>query len=259
MLNLLFQEMFKLIKRKIFLSSIVFILLQNLFFAFISYIYPKHFIPKELFVSNYSSISIIVLIVIVAASNSIPMEYEFNTMKSLMSQSHSRQKILISKWLSIFLYAIILYFESIVVTLLNKKLFFNQMFSLNDHLKNSHQRLFEYWFESIFSNFITLCLLISIVFLVTSIFKKSSIAIMTGVVGYFSLSILGTLMFQIIKQWDFVKWNPINFMNYPSQIAIPDYMSIQTHLTINQLLCGNILYTVIFLTLGMYFFSKKEA
>lgn len=257
MVNLYKQEIFKLIKQKSSWLFVIVLIVQNTLFALISLKYPTHFIPKELFVSNYASLSFMPLLIIVKASTIISMEFEYRTLKILLSKNHSRQRILVSKWLTMFTYSTFLYITIMIVSLINKTLFFTN-FSLSDRLSNSHQMLVQYWLETNLVNFLSLWLLLSFVLLITVILKKSTVAILIGVTGYFILSVFSTLMFGMIRNMNILKWNPINFLNFPSQIALPDKIEKLTLLTNHQMIFGSLAYIIIFLGLGMLIFSRKE-
>lgn len=101
-------------------------------------------------------------------------------------------------------------------------------------------------------------LLLSVVFLLASILKKSTNAVIVGITGYFALDVIGTLMYSLIHKFDFLKWNPINFLNLSNQVGAPDLLKHLTKLSINQLIIGNFIYIILFLTTGLYFFSRKE-
>ncbi|GEP23311.1 ABC transporter permease subunit [Lentilactobacillus diolivorans] len=252
------QEIFKLFKRTSTFICIIALIFQNVGFAITSKLYSKFFIPKELFVSNYATTYLITLVMIGVTATNVASEFGYHTINNIIYQGYSRQFILISKWLAVLTYSFLLYTIASVVTLLNKFLFFRTTYSLTDQLKDGSQQLWQYWVSTLFANFVTLWLLLSVVFLLAAALKSGVTAVIVGITGYFALSIIGRIMFQTIQKWEPLKWNPINFMNYPTQLAAPDSLSQLTRLTNTQLLIGNLLYILIFLLLGLYLFSKKE-
>lgn len=88
--------------------------------------------------------------------------------------------------------------------------------------------------------------------------KRGSTAIVVGIIGSFDLNIIGALMFSLIERFEFLKWNPLNFLYYPQQATRTGIYSELTHLSNNELLIGNISYIALFLALGLFLFSKKE-
>lgn len=252
------QEMFKLCKRRSTLYCLMFLLVQNILVAILSKMNPDHINSKEIFVSNFASLSFVVFILIGATATIVSSEFEYNTIKNIIYQSYSRKMVLISKWLTILTYSLFMYFVVMLVTLVNKFIFFSNSFSLTGKVHEGSKIIWEYWILNNVANFLTLWLLLSLVFLLASVMKKSAAAITVGIVGYFALSIIGTVMFMVIGKWQFLKWNPINFLNYPSQITETGIIPKLTHLTNNQMLIGNLLYIILFMSIGLYFFSKKE-
>ncbi|MVF15994.1 ABC transporter permease [Fructilactobacillus sanfranciscensis] len=258
MLFLYKKEFFKLINQSKTYVLILLLIIQNMFFAVISSKYPSHFVSKELFVSDYASLSFIGIILIIHAASIIPMEFEFNTMKNILISKYSRQEIIISKILLTATYSIILYLIAMISTIINKFLFFQNDFYLNDHLKNSTQTIFRYWIETNATNILTLWLILSIVILISCALKKSSIAVAIGIIGYLILNIISNSMFILIKKFHFLKWNPINLLNLPLQVSLPDKMNKLTLLSNHQMIICIIIYIIVFNIISITFFSKKE-
>lgn len=252
------QEIFKLLKKKSLWFCLLFIVLQNIGVAILGNAYPKYINVPELFKYDFASLSFTVLILIAASSTIISTEYEYNTIKNIVMQPYSRTMILISKWLTILTYAIGIYLLSILMSLMNKFIFFNNSFSLTDKLNGKENMIWQDWLIVNGANFITLWLILSIVFLLASVMKKGAVAVIVGVVSYFAMNIIGSMMFVLIERWEFLKWNPLNFLNYPGQLANVGILSELTHLSNTQLLIGNLSYIVLFMGVGLYFFSKKE-
>lgn len=250
------QELFKLSKRPSTWVFLGLLCLQNLVMAWLGQRYAQYTIPQENFAFNYGSTSFVVFILITACSATIATEFEYNTIKNLVSQAYSRQVILTSKWLAMLTYSVGLYLVAMGMTLVSKLIWVGNAFQLTTTVHGG-QPLWQHWVLATGTYFVTLWLLLSIVFLVAAMFKKGNIAMLVGIGGYFALSILGKFQVLAIHKWDVVKWNPLNFLNYPEQ-ATAVFSSRLTHLTTTELLAGNLVYTALFLGLGLYFFSRKE-
>lgn len=257
MTTLFKQELYKLIKRRSTWVCIVGIMLIATLLAITSKLYPQHFIPRELFVSNYAADTLVALLLIGSAASIISSEYQYNTMKNIVCQIHSRPKILLAKWLLLFTYSMFLYLWFSGFAYFNKVIFFRNDYSLTSLLRNQKTSLWEYWIETIFSNFLTTWLVLSVVLLISALFKKSNLAITVGVVGCFAITIIGKVTAQLIQRWHFLKWNPINLLNYSAQIAQPAMQKI-TGLNLDQLFVGNLIYIILFMIVGMWLFSNKE-
>lgn len=251
------QEMFKLWKRRGTWLGLAFLVLQNLGFAWLGVAYQTHIVAKQFWVADFASPAFIVFMMIAASAGSISSEFEFDTLKNVVTQAYSRTAVLVSKWLTMFTHSVVLYGLATGLTLVNRLIWPNYQFALTATMPGSHQLLWRYWFTAQAANFVTLWLVLSVVFLVAAMFKKGLVATLCGVVGYFALGVISRLMFQLIDKWEPLKWNPINLMNYAVQVTMP-FLTKLTHLTNTQMLWGNLGYIGLFMALGLYFFSRKE-
>jgi len=258
MIYLYKQEIFKLLKRKSTLICTLFLLVQNIAAALLSKAYPQYISSKEVFAGDFASLSFITFVMIAASASIISSEFEYNTIKDIFYQSYSRQMVLISKWLTILTYSVVIYLLMMLFSLLNKFFIFGNSYSLADKLDHGAGALWQYWFIENAATFVTLWLLLSLVFLVAAMMRKGVTAILVGIIGYFVLSIVGNFMFLMIGKWDILKWNPLNFLNYPGQITSTGIISHLTHLSNNEMLVGSLIYILLFLSLGLYSFSRKE-
>jgi len=256
MLNLYHQEIFKLMKKRSTWICTILLVIQNMTFAIIGKSYPQ-FVPRQLFADDFATISFIIFIIIAATASIISTEFEYNTIKNMVSKSYSRKTILFSKWLTILTYSSVLFLFITLLSFINKVILYGSDFSLADKLPGINLPTWQYWLLTVATNFFTMWLLLSAVFLMASMLKKGTTAITLGIVSYFAISVIGRIMFLFINKWDFIKWNPINLMNYPSQLAFPDLEKL-THLNNIEMFTGSAIYMIIFMGLGMYLFSKKE-
>jgi ABC-2 type transport system permease protein len=100
-------------------------------------------------------------------------------------------------------------------------------------------------------------LLLSLVLLVATGFKRSGTAVAVGIVGYFLLSLVNVPMIALIKKYAWLKWNPINMFNYASQLRVAS-LSHVTKLSNMQFFWGNLVYIGLFLALGWLLFRRRE-
>jgi len=251
------QELFKLLKRRSTAICLGLLLIQNFGFGYLGQRYAKYTDPREFFASNYGTTGFIVFIMIAACASVISTEFEYHTIKSVVTQAYSRQAVLVSKWLAMLTYSLVLYGTTMGMAVVTKLVWSPQAFALSDRVKHAEMSLGQYWLVSSAAGFLTLWLLLSVVFLLAAMLKKGLVATTCGIVGYFALGVVSRLMFQLINKWDFLKWNPVNFLNYPTQLSGLVAGNL-THLSNTQLLAGNLAYIVLFMGLGLYFFSQKE-
>ncbi|KRL53678.1 ABC superfamily ATP binding cassette transporter, membrane protein [Furfurilactobacillus rossiae DSM 15814] len=216
---------------------------------------PALFPAKQFFQSNFLSAPFLVLFMIAAVASTITMETQYGTIKSVLSQRYSRTQVLISKWLVMLTYSIYLYVMTSVLALIAKAIFVNSKFSLTD--KGDVHEIWQDWLVTLGSNFLTVWLLLSLVFLMATLFKSSAAAISIGIIGYFALSIINGFLVVLIHLYEWVKWNPLNFLNYPAQLNNPSLSQI-TKLSTTQLFWGNIGYIALFLVFDWLLFRKRN-
>lgn len=259
MLNLIQQELFKLTKKRSTLICLIGLVVENFSLALVSLNFPEYLPSQPLLIGDFGTLSTISIVIIAATAAIIATESDYDTLKNMIPQATSRQAILISKWLTILIYTFSLYLVMTLLSLLNQVLFFHDAFTLTDNVSAASVPVWQYWLNSVAASFVSLWLLVSLVFLLATLIKKTSTAISIGIIAYFAASIGGTMMFLLIGKWAFLKWNPLNFLNYQLQLLKPDVMPKLTQLSNTQLLIGNLGYIALFLGIGLFFFARKEA
>lgn len=255
MFTLIRQELYKLIKKTSTWICLLLVLIINIGLSIVSHAMPEHFLPKELFVADYGANTFISLILISTTASIVASEFEYGTIRNIIFQSYSRQRILISKWITILIYSVSMYIFFAIFTFLDKLVLFPNKFSLTDKVQGG--RLWQYWLQTNWADLLTTWLILSVVFLIAALLKKGSTAIIVGIVGYFAVALIGPFMNFVVSKWHFMKWNPLNFMNYTDQIA-NHTVSHTTLLSLNKMVLGNIVYIIIFLAIGLLIFSNKE-
>lgn len=250
------QELFKLYKKKSTFILFAFIALIMILISILIKVEPEIFDPYEIFASAYAAFPWIVFIMIIQASTIITMEFQYGTLKNLLYRSYSRANILISKWITLFLYSISMYMGSLVIAIL-LKIFMSPDMSFS-HKINEDMNVIQALLYNALGNFIGLWLIISLVLLLSCIFKSNGVSVIAGIIFYFAASMVSGVMFLAIEKWEWLKWNPINMLNLSTQISAGELLEPMTRLSINQLFIGNIIYIIIFLLLVYSVFRKKS-
>ncbi|MHC9533435.1 ABC transporter permease [Dellaglioa sp. L3N] len=255
MITLVKQELFKLLKKRStpIISALLVIFIFGL--AIVTKMNPTIFDAKGLFVQGFGAIFLLFLIMIATASTVVAMESQFGTIKDLLYRKYSRGAVLASKWLTVFLYSIYLNVLLFVAAIVAKLLFLPN-FSLSS--KVGDQTAVHALMTLLTGNFVNLWLIISLVLLLASAFNSSGASIAAGVGFYFLTSIVSSIQVLAIAKWDWMKWNPINMMNLSNQLSLGKAYEALTKLSTEQLIWGNLGYTVIFLFLGYLVFKRKN-
>lgn len=256
MVTLVKQELFKMFKKKssIIIPILIFILMIGL--AVLSKSYPDILGSKLLFKQGFSSFSWLFFLMIIQASTIIAMEFHYGTIKNLLYRNYSRTSIIISKFITLFIYSLIIFAISMIITVLINL----TMFSDVNILKQSGDNLslLQEMLLTGLGNYVGMWLLLSLTLLISCIFKSPGVSIAIGIIFYFAMSIVSGILFALITQWEWLKWLPINMLNLSSQIIDNDMMKSFTKLELHELFIGNIVYIVIFLVLVIFVFKKKN-
>lgn len=250
------QELYKLIKKKssIIIPLIIFLLMIGL--AFISNNYSDILKPEEQFKQGFGGFALIFFLMIIQASTIITMEFHYGTIKNLLFRNHSRTSIVISKIVSLIIFSLIIFIFTIIISLLLNAILFSDI----DILKQSGDNfsLLQEHLLNAFASYIGMWLLLSLTLLISCILKSPGVSIAVGIVFYFAVSVISSILFAAINQWEWLKWNPVNMLNLSVQILDNDMFEKLTKLNLQELFIGNMIYIIIFLALVVLVFRKKN-
>lgn len=254
MSTLIKQEIFKLArKRSTWFSTIILVVLQVVL-ALIVNKYPDVLSIEPIYMDGFLGLELIFFFMVAACSSIITMEFQYNTAKELFYRKYSRGQILISKWITLFLYSVYWFILTYVVTFGLKLIFFPH-FDLTKNVGHGTTLVISQ-LQYVGSQFLSYWLILTLVLLLANLFKSSAVATSVGLIGYFLINIVSGLMVLLIEKWDWIKWNPLTMLMYPAQVQENTTKAI-THLTINELFTGNVIYIVIFLGIGYVIYRKR--
>lgn len=256
MITLVKQEIYKLLHKK---STLILTMIQLIIMIGTAILIKSKsnlFDPTSAILDGFGGLMWSLFVLIAAAASIIAMEFQHGTIKELLYRRYYRGQILISKWLTIFLYSLYYYVMTFVVALLLKIALFNSAFKFTAIYANNMSYL-KIMFLGFLGSFMTLWLLLSLVFLLANIFKSNGAAITVGIVGYFATNLISGVMFLLMNKWEWLKWNPFNMMNLSTQLLEPTAKTM-TLLSTQQMVIGNLVYLVIFLALGYFVFQRRN-
>ncbi|WP_411954794.1 ABC transporter permease [Alkalibacillus sp. S2W] len=198
----------------------------------------------------------IVFIMIIQASTIITMEFQYGTIKNLLYRNYTRTQVIISKCITLFIYSISLYVSTAIIAIILKFLVLPDL-SLSQNV-NGEMSLIQSFLFTTLGNFIGVWLIISLVLLLSCVFRNTAVSVVIGIIFYFATSIVSGILFLAIEKWEWVKWNPFNMLNLSNQISSDGDIASMTQLSVAQLFVGNIIYIMIFLLLVFVVFRKKN-
>ncbi|GAA6112848.1 MAG: ABC transporter permease [Apilactobacillus sp.] len=246
MLTLIRQELYKQIHGKFYMGWGIIVLAISLLSG---YFYHNSAATSAINSSARmfgNGLSMTLVAMIVFASSLLTSDFSNNTIKYLFARQFSRGQILISKLIMavlMFLYLVVIAFISTGIGNIlfneNRKLQWNDMFS---YLGGMAFYLF---------------LMVSIVLLISNIFKSNAVAIAFGLVFYFVANIMNVFLGILMDKLELVKYNPLNFLNIMRQFSIPEYKQI-TQLSLTQMEIGTIIWGVIFLLITYLVYNHRN-
>jgi len=249
MIKLVQQEIYKLVHKRSTTIGVGALAGFMVILAILAKVYPNLFNAQAQFESLFASQIFIVFMLIAATSNIMMMEFQSGMIRPLLYRRYSRTQVLISKWLVILGYSIVLFAGAFIWSLLIKVVLFNNTFALTGNILTN-------LLQSVSGQWLALWLLLSLVFLITNAFRSSAAAVSIGIIGYFVTYITAALMFGAIARWSWLRFNPLNMLNLSAQVSDGN-MEKLTQLSTSGLVIGNLVYIAIFLYLGLVLFKRR--
>ncbi|MFT8607943.1 hypothetical protein, partial [Liquorilactobacillus ghanensis] len=197
------------------------------------------------------------IILIVVSANIISMEFEYGTIKHLITKYRNRYLIYDIKLLEIIIYDIYIHLLTLVFAIIIKLVIYGKRFSFfKPYLY--HKTLLHNLVLGSVVDLLGSLLIIGIIFFLACISKSSSIAIASGIAMCFvGEGVSDMLIKNAGKLQILIKWNPFNMLNISNEWSNPGYF-YNTHLVLRELVVGNIIYTVLFLVGGYILFKRKK-
>lgn len=254
--TLINQELYKILKKKssIIIPIIIFILMVTM--AILSNNHDDILKPESQFKQGFTGFSWIFILMIIQAATIITMEFHYGTIKNLLYRNYSRMSIILSKFIALFIYSLVLFIVTTVISLCLKLTLFSDMDILKQNGDNLS--LLQEHLLTALATYIGMWLILSLTLLISCLLKSPGVSIAVGIVFYFASSVISGILFAAINQWEWLKWNPINMLNLSTQVLDNEVFKKMTKLELHELYIGNIVYIIIFLALVVYAFKKKN-
>lgn len=217
---------------------------------------PTAYITKNLVVQGFGAGQWIIIIMIALSANFIAMELRNSTMTTLLYKSPNRQTVYLSKMLILILYGAFLLIIGFIFALIIKLLFASGKF---DWQMMYHQHsLMNDLLINLVGVEIYLLFTITLSLLLISLFKSSAVVIVIGLfIGFLGANLSGIAMQAFPNIKGIIAWNPLNMINVITQLSDAKMVTI-TALSNGELIAGNLLYTVIFIIIGVRTFNKSR-
>ncbi|KPN80413.1 hypothetical protein RZ76_02550 [Apilactobacillus kunkeei] len=247
MLTLIRQELYKQLHGKFYIGWGIVILAITLFSG---YSYQRINTDGVNSVSRifYNGNSMAMIAMIIFASSILTVDFSQNTVKYLFARQFSRGKILISKLITIAVMYVYLTIVNFVTTEIS-----NVIFNKNGAWN------FTDVFTKIEATSFYLFLLLSMVLLISNIFKSNAVAIAIGIVFVYVSQTINSIISLFTENHSWIKFNPLNFLNVNSEVMYGESMFKQvTNLSLIQIEVGAIIWGIIFLLITYVVYNRRN-
>ncbi|USS90255.1 ABC transporter permease [Fructilactobacillus carniphilus] len=241
------QELFKLFHQKSTYAVLVLQLVLMLTTAEISNYNPHLITVKAVWLDNFNGSLWGFLVLIYLSSTIFTQEFNYGTIKLLISKQFSRTTIYLSKLVTLLVFAGLLALISLSFSLL--------LFSWlgNSAIPTADWNVF--WLSNV-AKFFTTGLISSLVLTVALGFKSTGLGTTVGIIVCFVSPLLANAMFGLVHSHPLLRYNPINVMNLNGQVINPALQQV-TLLSIPEYLGLILVYGGCLLVVGNYAFKRR--
>ncbi|MFC5404995.1 ABC transporter permease [Cohnella soli] len=173
-------------------------------------------------VESLISLSLSTIFTVVVASETVAGEFTWGTIKLLLIRPWSRSAILLSKYLSTMLFGLIFFIATYIVTLLINMAIFGSSDKTDILATISGMSNMEYMLNYYLYRFISLIIIVTFSFMLSSAFRSSGLAIGLAISILFAGSIVTGLLSMSDKKWvEYILFMHLDLTAYINQPAGP--------------------------------------
>lgn len=248
MLKALYQEWFKLRQRRLLLYCSLVLLVLMLYATF-----PTANLTKEVVAQGFGLTQWDIIIMIAVSSDLIAVEFRDHTITTLLYKSESRLIPYLAKFVISLLVSILLLAVGTVLTLLFKLLFATK-FTWSQPL--FHHSLWVNFLANLGGSLVYLVFIITLGMLLVVLFHSNALTIVAGLaIGFLGAPMSALLIHALPGIKAVIAWNPLNMIN----VIMPLANSSQfIFLSEGQLIIGNLVYSALFLLVGLWAFGRSN-
>ncbi len=200
-------------------------------------------------------VAIIVLCAVIIAAGNIPGEFSKGTIKLLLIRPISRSKVLLSKYIATILFSLNLLVITVILSLIVGGIFFGfdspSQANLISMDGSPVENVVPHLISVVVSIFIDMLMMITIAFMISTIFHNSAMAI--GLVIF--LRFVGPNFVIALQQYDWAKYILFANLNLRQHIGGASYIE---GLTMTFSIITLAVYYLIFIILTWWIFNKRD-
>lgn len=223
------------------------------------------FVPEEVGIDSWSAMYeetyiiffFVAIFTVVVASNSVANEFTNGTIKLLLIRPWSRSKILLSKYISILLFGLLLGAIMFLLTWGVNLLLFDydnsQSIVRNTFGSTKDVTPFQYMLLYYANKFIELVMLITISFMLSAVFRSSVLAIIVSLLILTSGVWISRALFALGYEWvDYILFLHMNFVRYLDENPLKEEFTLAFSMAVYGV------YYVIFMATTWFVFNKRD-
>jgi ABC-2 type transport system permease protein len=204
--------------------------------------------------------SLVTLFVVVVGSANVAAEFSDGTIKQLLIRPHQRWRILLSKYIAVIIYALLLVLTLIVSGYIIGLLLFGsgdfnmKMFEITLEGRKVAIVGTQFWLKMLY--FIpSLLIIMTIAFMLSTLFKSQALAVGIGIFVLFFSSTLGGIILMLADKYTWAKlliFPHLDLTVYALQDRILEDITLPVSLSILAV------YYAVFMMLTFFFFQKRD-
>ena len=247
------QEVYKLVHRKItWIAAII------LFFLMLITGFALADESKKLILTlTLDSSDFIMFILVIVGATYFSMEFQNNTILTLLYKSSNKIYVYLSKYIVLFLYNVFLHLLALFYTICLQYTIFNYQVNWSASYLY-HQPVWLNMVTASLVDLVTTMLIIAIVFLLSCLINSSAIVIAASLLVTFIGQNISSELMNGGKLISIMKWNPFNMVDLTRQYGNYGMYVLTTHLNNQELLMGSLVYILIFVITGYLIFRRKR-
>jgi len=160
---------------------------------------------EKVIVDTYGMMSLVLLLTIIAAAGIVASEFSQGTIKMLLSRPVKRWKILTSKYLIIILFGLLLTVVTYLFSVISAYIFFPAAEGNSILFNGSEVAIASVFSKSVYLmllTFVFVCVMATLAFMISTVFKSSALAIGVSLFLYFT----GSLMVMFLEDYAIAKY-----------------------------------------------------
>lgn len=202
-------------------------------------------------------ISLVALLVVIVASDIVAGEFSWGTIKLLMIRPHHRWSILLSKYVTAMIYSFVMLLLLLVFSWLVGDLIFGfgSMNYANIVVNNGHvlkETASIKALETFGLEFITMMIIMSIAFMISTIFRNSALAIGISIFILYMVNMLG----YVLNQFEWTKY--LIFANLDLSYYLDHSEGVIKGMTFSFSLIVDAVYWLTFIIITWWTFQKRD-